>query len=69
MRVRCLSDGGAAGVRPLHARDPRHFTRVSGVHLCVCARMAVLLSAKCILGAAPRGGGGVPAALQTLVLV
>lgn len=22
VRVRCLSDGGAAGVRPLHARDP-----------------------------------------------
>ena len=31
--------------------------------------MAVLLAAKCILGAASRGGGGAPAALRSLVLV
>lgn len=59
--VSCLSDRGAAGARPSSTQEtPRHFTRVSGVHLCVCARMAMLPAAKCILRAAPRGRQGRP---------
>lgn len=67
--MRYPSDGGAAAARVLHRTgDPQTFHKSFG-RASVCARMAVLLAAKCILGAAPRGGGGAPAALQSLVLV
>ena len=73
--------GGQGSSPPPRRRRPpipRHFTRVSGVRVCMCvcvcvcvrerARMAVLLSAKCFLGAAPRGGGGAPAACRAFCL-
>ena len=54
--------------------QPRHFTRVSSVRACVCVCVSERAWQCCSLqsafsGASPRGGGGAPAALQSLVFV
>lgn len=56
-RMRFFPTEGRPELVPSTALEtPRHLTEFR-VCICVRARMAVLLAAKCILGAAPRGGG------------